>query len=520
MEKESILKRFFLARYKNSSFLIQKKSSTLMYYTLSIMTLLAILTVVFAVALPEIFIQASLAIFTVIAGGIVTLVLLRRGYYYGAANLITSVAALAVTAGLFAKVGRDAYAGYTTYIYFMMGILVQATLLCRMRWVFGFALFFFTSDIAYFILVKTRLDAISLKAARVGVVDSAFTIALIFVLSYLITKITDEALVTSETESLRNLDNYTKIQKLLDSVKETSRSLAASAEDLASTSNSFSANSQTQAASAEEIMATIEEVSAGVDQVALGTNEQAESLGALVAKMSELSGVIVAMGGEIMKTVNLTGDISSFARKGEDSMSTMNGSMRKINEGSREMRSIIEIINTISDQINLLSLNATIEAARAGDYGRGFAVVADEISKLADRTASSLKEIDELINVSYNEIDRGIVNVQSTVDIISKIIEGVTSINTMMNTIGQQMKLQQEINGQLKNEADRVKNRSDQIKSATEEQKVAVTEIVKSIAGVNELTQSYSSGADKLSRSASSVEKMADSLRERVETFR
>ena len=42
--------------------------------------------------------------------------LLKVGRYHGAANLITAVASIAVTAGLFAKVNRDAYAGYTTFI--------------------------------------------------------------------------------------------------------------------------------------------------------------------------------------------------------------------------------------------------------------------------------------------------------------------------------------------------------------------------------------------------------------------
>ena len=154
-------------------------------------------------------------------------------------------------------------------------------------------------------------------------------------------------------------------------------------------------------------MATIEEVSAGVDNVALNTRDQFERMNSLMEKMNNLSMIIGTMGSDVAITMDLTRTIATDAAEGEGSLNSMNAGMQRINQSSTEMTGIIAIINKISDQINLLALNATIEAARAGEAGRGFAVVADEISKLAEQTAASLKEIGSLIRMNNAEISSG-----------------------------------------------------------------------------------------------------------------
>jgi hypothetical protein len=74
--------------------------------------------------------------------------------------------------------------------------------------------------------------------------------------------------------------------------------------------------------------------------------------------------------------------------------------LQEIDQSSRHLvaatgniSQIVDMINTITEKIDLLALNATIEAARAGDAGKGFSVVADEVKQLAQQTARATKEI-------------------------------------------------------------------------------------------------------------------------------
>jgi methyl-accepting chemotaxis protein len=310
-----------------------------------------------------------------------------------------------------------------------------------------------------------------------------------------------------------------KIRNVVLKVKDTSIQLSESSDHLSSSTNTFSENAQGQAASTEEITASIEEIQANINIIAQGSTEQYESVTSLITKIEMLSDIILSMDLKVEESSTLSESMYSEARSREQSLKYMSESMININKSSKEMTNIINIIHDISEKINLLSLNAAIEAARAGDAGRGFAVVADEISKLADQTAQSLKDIGTLIKTSEDEINRGINNVNETFDTITHVINGVNSISDMMKNIKTDMNNQKITNAEVISEVKIVGERSEEIKFSIDEQKSAMREIMSSITNISDLTQNNSAEAEEMAADATNLADLASAQNKLVDFF-
>lgn len=98
---------------------------------------------------------------------------------------------------------------------------------------------------------------------------------------------------------------------------------------------------------------------------------------------------------------------------------------------TQDIKNIIGTIADIAEQTNLLALNAAIEAARAREHGRGFAVVADEVRKLAERTQSSLGEIETNINSLVQTISDVATSIKEQSESISQINTAVEQIESV-----------------------------------------------------------------------------------------
>jgi methyl-accepting chemotaxis protein len=311
-----------------------------------------------------------------------------------------------------------------------------------------------------------------------------------------------------------------KTSAVIRQVQTIATQLSVSSVEVSATTTEFSENINSQASSAEQIMATVENVSAGIESINTGANEQFERTGSLIGSMSELSGLIDEMESKIKDGLTVTGEINDMARVGSKSLTVMNESIISIGGRTSEMMNIIKVIRDISDQINLLSLNAAIEAARAGEMGRGFAVVADEISKLADQTSQSLKEIDTLVKHDSKEISTGLANVQQNVDIITKIIGRVTEVSETMRQISVNMEKQLGTNEKANMDASLVRNKADEIRKAIQAQKDATNEIVQAITIISSLLQNNASGSEEMSASSEELSAMAEKLKEQIEYFK
>jgi len=109
--------------------------------------------------------------------------------------------------------------------------------------------------------------------------------------------------------------------------------------------------------------------------------------------------------------------------------------MTVLEDKSRRIHVITEVIDEISARTNLLALNAAIEAAHAGEHGRGFAVVAGEVRQLAQRTKAATDDIGVMVREINEQAERASGGMASLTGKVADAAQNVQRIHAFLRNI-------------------------------------------------------------------------------------
>ncbi|MBX9774286.1 MAG: hypothetical protein K2Y71_07710 [Xanthobacteraceae bacterium] len=243
--------------------------------------------------------------------------------------------------------------------------------------------------------------------------------------------------------------------------------------------------------SAEEVFNASAEISASTTDLSQRTEEQAASLEETSSSLERIAALVRKNAERAQQASEFATKTRTVADRGGDVVSQAMGAMSRIEESSREISDIINLIDEIARQTNLLALNAAVEAARAGEAGRGFAVVASEVRNLAQRSSEAAKGIRNLITSSSGRVQEGVQFVNRAGSALKDIVDSIKQVVDIVSEIAH----------------------------ASGEQASGIDEVNKALGHMDEVTQQNSALVEENAATAKALSRQASEMTERVDFF-
>ncbi|MCG8669534.1 MAG: methyl-accepting chemotaxis protein [Pseudomonadales bacterium] len=271
---------------------------------------------------------------------------------------------------------------------------------------------------------------------------------------------------------------------------------------------------------ASQLAAAAEETSVIAEQTSKSIETQLSETTQVATAMTEMSTTVTEVANNVTVAASASGEAINLAVEGKSMMTNTLAQMQTLNvdvgntakviqdleQGTKEVNSILEVIEGIAEQTNLLALNAAIEAARAGEQGRGFAVVADEVRTLAGRTQQSTTEINNMIEQLQSGAFKAVEVMNSSQNQVNSVCNQALSTESMLNNI-------QEAIG-------RINDMNTQISSSAEEQSVVAAEINRNVVRVSDLAEDTSIGAKQAAQTGQELSSLALALNDMMSRFK
>ncbi|MDZ7855209.1 methyl-accepting chemotaxis protein [Sphaerotilus sp.] len=244
--------------------------------------------------------------------------------------------------------------------------------------------------------------------------------------------------------------------------------------------------------SSDSIAAGSAQIASGNTDLSQRTEEQASALEETASSMEEL-GTTVKQNADHARQANaLALSASAVASQGGQVVGQVVGTMRDINDSSKQIVDIISVIDGIAFQTNILALNAAVEAARAGEQGRGFAVVASEVRSLAQRSAEAAKQIKTLIAASVARVEQGSALVDQAGVTMQDVVSSIRRVTDIMG----------------------------EISTASAEQSRGVTQVGDAVRQMDQVTQQNAALVEESAAAAESLKQQALQLVHAVAVFK
>ena len=271
---------------------------------------------------------------------------------------------------------------------------------------------------------------------------------------------------------------------------------------------------------ANQVVQNAEQISIASREVSIAAEQQSDATSAMAAAIEELT----VSSNHISESASETehDSLAAMTEAGEGSQrveqatvaiqkiaTTVAEASRQIHEledRTKQVSSIANVIKDIAGQTNLLALNAAIEAARAGEQGRGFAVVADEVRKLAERTSLATIEIEQMIVGIQNDTIGAVAAMNSALPEVEQGVELAGSASDSLRAI--------------EAGAGRTLGRVREVADATKEQSAASTSIAQRVETIAQMVEETSSTIRGTAETANQLELIAQGLKAQIGRFR